>query len=101
MPPVFRTRQAQQDYEEIIEYLVAHSPPAANRFATGVATKCRLLSKFPRLGRTRDELQPGIRSVLVGKYLIFYRVTDKEVEILRIIHGARNLEAVEWEPDDP
>jgi toxin ParE1/3/4 len=101
MPPVVYTSQAERDYDDIIDYLDTHSPPAANRFATGVATKCRLLSKFPRLGRARDELHPGIRSVLVGMYLIFYRVTDAAVEIVRILHGARDLRAIDWEPDEP
>jgi toxin ParE1/3/4 len=100
VPPVVYTPQAERDYDEIIEYLDAHSPPAANRFAAGVADKCRLLARFPRLGRVRDELHPGIRSVLVAKYLLFYRFTDASVEIVRIIHGARNLGAVDWEPDD-
>src|SRR5687767_5132732 len=100
MPPVIRSRQAQQDYEEILEYLDAHSPPAANRFAAGVAAKCRLLERFPLLGRTRDDLHPGVRSVLVGKYLLIYRVTDTAVVIVRILHGARNLSAVDWADDD-
>jgi toxin ParE1/3/4 len=98
---VLRTPQAQRDYDDIVEYLDNHSPAAADRFATAVAGQCRLLSRFPRLGRARNELYPGMRSVVVGKYLIFYRITSTAVEVLRILHGARNLPAIEWEPDDP
>jgi toxin ParE1/3/4 len=85
---VLRTPQAQRDYDDIVEYLDEHSPAAADRFATAVASQCRLLSRFPQLGRVRDELYPGMRSVVVGKYLISYRITSTAVEILRILHGA-------------
>jgi toxin ParE1/3/4 len=99
--PVVRTPRAQQDFEAIVECLDEHSPPAAHRFATAVADKCCPLASFPRMGRARDELYPGLRSLVVGNYLVFYRVTATAVEILRILHGARDLPTVEWEPEEP
>jgi toxin ParE1/3/4 len=44
--------------------------------------------------KTRDEVLPGLRSVLVHPYTIFYRVNDEMVEIARVLHGRRNLAAV-------
>jgi hypothetical protein len=49
-----------------------------------------------RIGRMRDELGSGLRSYRVSRtqYLIFYRVHAKCVQIVRVVHGARDLPAV-------
>ena len=52
------------------------------------------LPRFPNLGRARDELLPGLRSHPVGQHVVFYRVTDDEIIISRIIHGRRDIDAV-------
>jgi toxin ParE1/3/4 len=44
--------------------------------------------------KARDEVLPGLRSVLVNPYTIFYRVNDEQVEIVRVLHGRRNFAAV-------
>ncbi|AZO74651.1 MAG: type II toxin-antitoxin system RelE/ParE family toxin [Mesorhizobium sp.] len=36
---------------------------------------------------------PGIRHLIVGEYLTFYRVAEDAIEIIRILHGRRNIEA--------
>jgi plasmid stabilization system protein ParE len=39
------------------------------------------------IGIDRSVLKPGLRSVLHGKeYIVFYRVRDEEVEIIRVLH---------------
>ncbi len=49
------------------------------------------LSKNPHLGRERPEIKPGYRSVVEGKHVIFYRVKDTNIEILRVLHGNMDL----------
>lgn len=49
------------------------------------------LADFPELGRVRPKLLPDLRSWAVGDYVIFYRVDPDAVQILRILHGARDL----------
>jgi toxin ParE1/3/4 len=99
--PVAWTSQSKRDYREIIEYLDEHSPKAADRFADAIALKTRLLSTSPRMGRARNELHPGVRSIVVGKYLIFYRIGSTAVEILRILYGGRDLSSIDFQSDDP
>ena len=41
--------------------------------------------------RARDEVVPGLRSMLVHPYTIFYRVDDQAVEIVRVLHERRDL----------
>ncbi|WP_244571256.1 type II toxin-antitoxin system RelE/ParE family toxin [Mesorhizobium carmichaelinearum] len=51
------------------------------------------LASFPFSGAPRDDIAPGIRHLVVGDYLTLYRVNDDVIEILRVLHGHRNIEA--------
>lgn len=57
------------------------------RLAVGVAR----LADYPESGRARPEIGPGARSVMVGRYLVLYRVNEDCVDIVRVIHGAREI----------
>ena len=46
---------------------------------------------MPQLGRKREELLPHLRSFPLGNYVIFYRLMENEIEIVRILHGARDF----------
>lgn len=48
--------------------------------------------------RSRDEIIPGLRSILVHPYVIFYRANN-DVEIVRVLHQRRNFAAVFSEPE--
>lgn len=45
------------------------------------------------MGRLRGELATGLRSFPVGRYVIFYRALSNGIEIVRVLHGARDLSA--------
>ena len=91
MRAVNRTPLAAQDYREIMDYLLERSEPAAERFNQEVEAACHLLAGQPRMGRQRDDLLAGMLSIVIGRYVLFFRATDSEIQILRIIHGARNI----------
>jgi len=50
-----------------------------------------LLADNPGLGRARDELRPGLRSFSAGRFLIFYRPLDNGIQVVRVVHGARDI----------
>jgi toxin ParE1/3/4 len=52
-----------------------------------------LLAKHPHIGRQRDDLRPGLRSVLAGSYVVVYRVEGKHVRVLHVAHGRRDIKA--------
>lgn len=52
-----------------------------------------LLTLHPFSGAPREDIAPGIRHLVVGEYLTLYRVGEDSVEILRVLHGRRNIEA--------
>jgi toxin ParE1/3/4 len=51
----------------------------------------RRLADEALMWRARDEIMPGLRSVLIHPYTIFYRVNDDAVEIARVLHERRDF----------
>jgi toxin ParE1/3/4 len=85
---------AKQDLKEINRYLIRFSPTAARRLKEQIKHHCKLLVSFPEMGRKADHLEPGLRSFPVGDYLIFYRLDNQQVEVVRVLSGYRDLEAI-------
>ena len=46
------------------------------------------------MGRSREELVPKLRSFPVGNYVIFYQPISDGVEIVRVLHGSRDIESL-------
>jgi len=42
----------------------------------------------------RDDLRPGIRSIPVGEYVIFYRRDGEDVLVLHVLHGRRDIGSI-------
>jgi toxin ParE1/3/4 len=57
------------------------------------------LARRPKMGRSRPELAPELRSFPVGQYVIFYLPLPKGVDIVRVLHGARDIESILQEDD--
>ena len=87
-------QQAKDDLVEIWLYIASDSPIIADKFIDHMHEQCRKLCSHPEMGPKRDELIPGIRSLRVKRYLVFYRVANKAIEIARIVSGYRDIEAL-------
>jgi len=94
MANVRRSPQAEADLEAIFDYLEKNASALTQRYADAFEEKARLLANFPEMGRPRPEIGPAFRSTLVDPYVIFYRVEGDEVQILRILHGKRDLRSI-------
>jgi len=94
MADVRRSSQAERDLETILEDLQQNAPVAAERYATAFYEKGQALSRFPEMGRSRPEIAPGLHSTLVYPYVVFYRIDGDAVQILRILHGKRDLQRI-------
>jgi toxin ParE1/3/4 len=87
--------EASADLDEIWFYIAKDSSTNADRFLDRLLDLTNtLLADHPRAGRAREEFGPGLRSIAIGKYLVFYTVNQDEVDIVRVIHGARDLGAI-------
>jgi len=80
---------------EVVQYIKADDPEAAQRFGKEIKKKVARLAQFPNSGRMVPEFPTsGLREVIVGNYRIIYRLVSKKsrVEILTVHHGARRIE---------
>jgi plasmid stabilization system protein ParE len=91
------TTTAQDDIVSLTTYIAdrSGSRAAAERFAGRIRRKCREIAAAPiRLGRARPELLPDLRGLTFGNYLILFRHLGDTVEIVNVIEGHRDVEAI-------
>lgn len=95
---VERRPRARLDVLEQAIYLGEEaSEDVALRFIEAIDAALRRLADTPEIGRLREFRSPrlvGLRSWPVpdfDKHLIFYRVAEDLVEVVRVVHGARDL----------
>ena len=84
---------ARTDLAAIWDYIAGDSPARADAFLRQLEATMGVLGGNPLMGRQRDELFPGLRSFAVGAYLIFYRRQTAGIEVVRVLHGARDIPA--------
>jgi len=94
MPRVVRSPTAQRDLEQLAEYIGLDNPAAATEFIDRIDQKFQLLAQFQGVGSKRDELLPGLRSLPVGMYIIFYLPMADGVQVVRVLHGRRNIREI-------
>ena len=92
MTRVVWTRPARDDLREIHAYIARDSVHYARLVTEGLVHAVDRLRDYPLSGRVVPELeQPTIREVIAGQYRIVYRVTADAVQILTVVHGARDF----------
>ena len=91
MGNIIRSPEAKRDAVDIWTYIARDNLAAADRLLEGLDERLRLLADTPLLGRPREELAPNLRSYPVGNFILFYQPTPSGIELVRILHGARNL----------
>jgi toxin ParE1/3/4 len=88
------TEPAVADLHELHAYIARDSESYASRFVEKIISSVTILIDHPRLGRVVPEAdQENIRELLYYNYRIIYRVAPDRIELLSVIHGARNLAA--------
>jgi toxin ParE1/3/4 len=89
--------RASQDLLEIWRYIAEHgSDAAADRVLDRIYRSCAKLEAYPQLGRARPDIDTDARGLVVDRWLAFYRVVGDEAQILRVMHGARDLSDIDW-----
>lgn len=94
MTQVRRLPLAESDLDEIWNYIAQDSPDNAARLLRRIDATCATLADNPMIGRSRSELSPDLRSFPLANYLIFYRPIENGVEIVRVLHGNRDIGAM-------
>ncbi len=84
-----------EDLREIRDSIAQDNPEAARRLMIRLVAAFRLLAARPRLGHKRADLgQRALRVWHVDSYLIVYRDTRQPVEIVAVVHGARDVPTI-------
>ena len=85
------TKAAFDDLVEIWSFIAADNELRADEIVRSIKQQYSRLPQYPLLGRERNDLCKGYRSLSCGKYSIFYKLVGAEVQIMRILHGARDV----------
>jgi toxin ParE1/3/4 len=91
LPRALRSRRADDDLLEIWLYIARNNPSAADRVLDRIEKAFDLLASHPLAGPARPDLRPDLRYFVSGSYLILYRQLETNIEVVRVLHGARHL----------
>jgi|SRR5215475_15199357 len=92
MPRYRITDEARADLDAIWLYVAERgSIETADRLIDAIIERFPLLASTPGMGLAREEFAPGLRSFPVSDYLIFYRRARGRIDIVRVLHGSRDL----------
>lgn len=82
---------AEQDLLAIGLFIAQDNPVRALSFMEELEARCLALRDYPKLGKARDEVRPGLRSLFWESYVVFYTLSEATLRIERILHGSRDL----------
>ena len=94
---ITRRDLALRDLEELSEFIRQDSPRSALRFLEAAERTFALLAAMPLMGEAYGSEEPrlaGMRRFHISgfeRYLIYYRPIDGGIEVVRVLHGARDL----------
>jgi toxin ParE1/3/4 len=84
--------QALDDLDDITHTIAADNPRAAGQWLSKIETMFETLASMPLMGTPRFDVRPNMRTFAFGNYLILHLARGDGVDIVRVVHGAR-----EWE----
>ena len=86
------TPAAEGDLLKILDYLEGDNPGAILKVVDALADAMQLLADNPGIGHLRPDLtRQDVRFWSVYKYLVIYRPDTKPLEIIRVLHGSRDV----------
>ncbi|MFQ4140101.1 type II toxin-antitoxin system RelE/ParE family toxin [Nodosilinea sp. PGN35] len=88
------TLEASRDLQEIVDYFLERNVDAGEKFVEEFNRKCERLLQFPQIGKSYEDIRPGLRGILVVGYVLLYKLVGEEIVIVRVVSGYRNLEKI-------
>lgn len=90
----FFSQLAVKDLNEICEFIGQTNIKAASKLFDTIREKCKLVSSFPNMGKDYSEILSNLRGFIVDDYIVFYYPLENGIEIVRVVYGKRDLNAV-------
>ena len=100
MTRIIKRPVAKQDLIEQAEFIAQDNLEAALRFLNAAEKTFAQLARLPGIGKSRKVKSPVFANVrqfsIIGfeKYLVFYRPIKSDIEVLRVLHAARDLKLI-------
>jgi toxin ParE1/3/4 len=89
------TGQAQDDLNEIFDFIAADNPLRARTYIEEIRRACRDLCSTPFIGVERADLRPGLRILsLWRRVIVAYELPPEELLVLRVFTGGREYETI-------
>lgn len=92
------SQPAKKDIRDIISFIKKDKIGAAQKLKKTFLDKIESLRLFPLRGKkVKDKFYSGSandREILIGEYLLVYRIKAKMVQIIRILHGRMDLKKI-------
>ncbi|OLP52495.1 plasmid stabilization protein [Rhizobium rhizosphaerae] len=89
------TDEAEADLEHIGDHIAANNPRRAETFVQELTERCLRLAEMPRAYPLVPRYeQTGFRRRPYGDYVIFYRIGTETIDVLHVVHGAQDYEAI-------
>jgi toxin ParE1/3/4 len=88
----FLSSLAETDVLAVWEYIARDNLSAADRMIDRFTAAFERVAQFPEIGERYEHPKGEFRRIVVGPYLIFYRVSGDEIDIARVLHSARTWE---------
>lgn len=94
MTTVHKLLAAREDLLDIWCHITRDNPYLADSYLDHLEERLNLLVSHPGMGRSHDDLAPGVHAFPVDDYLIFYRPAESGIDVIRVLHGACDIEAL-------
>ena len=81
------------DIDEIWEYSASKWGVAqADQYIDGIRDACHGLAAGEKSGRKIDDIRPGYLKYAVGQHFVFFRISKRGIEVVRILHQAMDVD---------
>ena len=100
MGNVYKHPQVIRDLIDLATYIAQDNMNFSDKFLTAAEETFKQLAQTPKMGKVREFDNPNLADVrqqpIKGfkNYLVFYLTKDSDVEILRVLHGRRDIDAI-------
>ncbi|MHA7870560.1 MAG: type II toxin-antitoxin system RelE/ParE family toxin [Salipiger thiooxidans] len=82
---------ARADLVDVADFIALDNPERAMSFVAEIEAKMGQIAERPESFPLRDDVYQGMRAARHGRYLIFFLNSEEEVQVVRVLHGARDL----------
>ena len=89
---IHHSRRARADLLDIWLEIAEHNLAAADRLYDRLEARMEILSRFAEAGTASPDIAKEARMLVQSSYLILYRIRPHDVQIVRVLHGARNID---------